>query len=162
MGEVPSARTQRELGELRAAIDRDIDAVIARVREDVDPRNLIRRQPLAVLGSTASVVAAAALGLVTKRRTSERERATLDALVERVGGRLGKMQGDARKRFRKELQKEIAEVEKTGPKEVVWGAVAAGLTALATDAAQRLGSKLLGDENVSPPDAPERGVRSRR
>lgn len=146
MGESPSARTQRELADLRATIDRDVDAVIERVREDIDPRNLIRRQPLAVLGSTASVAVAAALGILTKKRSAEAERATLDALAETVGGRLGKLKGDARKRFRKELQKELAEVEKTGPKEALWGAVAAALTALATDFAQRLGRKILADE----------------
>ncbi len=146
MGESPSARTQRELAELRSTIDRDVDAVIARVREDIDPRNLIRRQPLAVLGSTASVATAAVLGIMTKRRSSEAERATLDALAETVGGRLGKLKGDSRKQFRKELQKELAEVEKTGPKEALWGAAAAALTALATDFAQRMGRKLLADE----------------
>ncbi|MGH2377347.1 MAG: hypothetical protein ACRDGT_02620 [Candidatus Limnocylindria bacterium] len=146
MGEGTSAGTQRELAELRSAIDRDVDAVMARVREDIDPRNLIRRQPLAVLGSTASVAAAAVLGIITKRRQAEAERLTLDALAESVGGRLGKLKGDARKRFRKELQKELAEVEKSGPKEAVWAAAVAALTALATDLAQRLGNRLLADE----------------
>lgn len=146
MGESPSARTQRELADLRSRIDRDVDAVIARVREDIDPRNLIRRQPLAVLGSTASVAIAAGLGIVTKRRQAEAERVTLDALAETVGGRLGKLKGSARKRFRKELRKELAEVEKTGPKEALWGAVVASLTALATYAAQRLGNRILADE----------------
>ena len=146
MGESPSARTQRELADLRSTIDRDVDAVIARVKRDIDPRYLIRRQPLAILGSTASVAVAAGLGIITKRRHAEAERVTLDALAETVGGRLGKLKGDARKRFRKELQKELAEVEKTGPREALWGAVAAALTALATDAAQRLGKRVLADE----------------
>jgi len=146
LGESPSARTQRELAELRSTIDRDVDAVIARVREDIDPRNLIRRQPLAVLGSTVSVAVAAALGIATKRRNAEAERLTLGALAETVGGRLGKLKGDSRKRFRKELQKELAEVEKTGPKEALWAAAAAALTALATEFAQRMGRKLLADE----------------
>ena len=148
MGESPSARTQRELADLRSTIDRDVDAVIARVREDIDPRNLVRRQPLAVLGSLGSVAAAAALGIVTKQRTKAKEQVTLDVLTERVGGRLGKLKGDARKRFRKELQKELAEVEKTGPKEALWGAAAAALTALATDVAQRLGNRILADETT--------------
>ena len=146
MGESPSARTQRELADLRATIERDVDAVIARVREDIEPRNLIRRQPLAVLGSTASVAVAAALGIMTKRRSSEAERATLDALAESVGGRLGKLKGDSRKRFRKELEKELAEVEKTGPKDALWAAAAAALTAIATAIAQRMGRRLLADE----------------
>lgn len=150
MGESPSARTQRELADLRSTIDRDVDAVIARVREDIDPRNLVRRQPLAVLGSLGSVAAAAALGIVTKQRTKAKEQVTLDVLTERVGGRLGKLKGDARKRFRQELQKELAEVEKTGPKEALWGAVAAALTALATDVAQRLGNRILADETTDP------------
>jgi hypothetical protein len=133
-----------------------VDAVIARVREDIDPRNLFRRQPLAVLGSTASVAVAAGLGIITRRRHAEAERMTLDALAETVGGRLGKLKGDARKRFRKELQKELAEVEKTGPREALWGAAAAALTALATDAAQRLGNRILADEPGPPPDLARR------
>lgn len=155
MGESPSARTQRELADLRSAIDHDVDAVIARVREDVDPRNLVRRQPLAVLGSTASVAVAAALGIITKRRQKDHERIELDVLAERVGGRLGKLKGDQRKRFRKELQRELAEVGRTGPKEALWGAVAAGLIAMATTVAQRLGQRLLGDEG----EPSERGQR---
>jgi len=158
LGESPSARTQRELADLRSTIDRDVDAVIARVREDVDPRNLLRRQPLAVLGSTASVAIAAAVGILAKGREQKRERTQLDVLAERVGGRLGKLNGDARKRFRKELQKELAEVEGTGPKEALWGAVAAGLTALATDAAQRFGRRFLGDERVDTYEATGRRV----
>lgn len=161
MGESPSARTQRELAELRASIDRDVDAVIARVREDVDPRNLIKRQPAAVIGSVISLASAAGLGVFTKQRAKEKERVTLDALVDSVGGRIGKMKGDARKRFRKELQKELAEVEKTGPREAVWGAVAAALTALATDAAQRLGKRLLSDEEILTGGTPARGRRDR-
>lgn len=146
MGESPSARTERELARLRAEIDRDIDALVARVREDVDPRRLFLRQPLAVAGSALSVAAAAAIGLFGRTRRSKVDELKLDALVERLGGRLDKLKGDARKRFRKQLQKEMAEVEHSGPKEVAWGAVAAGLTALATAVAQALGRRLLRDE----------------
>ena len=158
MGESPSARTQRELADLRSAIDRDVDALTARLREDVDPRNLVRRQPLAVLGSVASMATAAVVGIVAKRRAKEQERIQLDVLAERVGGRLGKLKGDARKRFRKELQKELAEVEKAGPREAVWAAVAAALTALATDVAQRLGKRVLGDEPTDTYEATGRTV----
>lgn len=148
MGESPSARTQRELADLRSAIDRDVDAVIARVREDIDPRNLLRRQPLAVLGSAGSVAVAAAVGILARTREKKRERVELDVIAERVGGRLGTLKGDARKRFRQELQKELAEVERTGPKEALWGVVAAALTAMATTLAQGFGQKLFGDERT--------------
>jgi hypothetical protein len=146
LGESASARTERELAELRSAIDRDVDAILGRVREDVDPRSLLRRQPLAVIGSAASVAVATAVGIVTKARAKKRAQIELDVLVERVGGRLGKLKGKSRDRFRKELQKELAQIERTGPKEVLWGAAAAALTAMATTFAQGFGQRLLRDE----------------
>lgn len=152
MGESASARTERELAELRSAIDRDIDAIVGRVREDVDPRNFLRRQPLAVLGSAASVAVATAVGIVAKTRQRRRDRIELDILVERVGGRIGKLKGKARDRFRKELQKELAQIERSGPKAALWGAVAAALTALATTFAQGFGRRLLRDERTAEPE----------
>jgi hypothetical protein len=159
LGESASARTERELADLRSAIDRDVEILKGRVREDVDPRNLLRRQPLAVLGSTASVAVATAVGIVAKARAKKRAQVELDVLVERVGGRLGKLKGNARKKFRKELQKELAEIERTGPKEALWGAVAAALTAMATMFAQGFGRRLFGDERIGA-EEPEPGTRT--
>src|SRR5439155_11379081 len=65
MGEVASARTDRELSELRATIDSDIRLLRERITEDVDPRRLARRNPLAVFGALASVIA---IGGVTTMR----------------------------------------------------------------------------------------------
>lgn len=146
MGESASERTQRELVDLRAAIDRDVDALIARARDDVDPRNLIRRQPVAVLGSLASLASATALGVMKRTRDSKRKGQILDALLDRFSGRIDKMKGQARKDFRKQLAKELAAVEKTGPKEAAYGAVSAAIAALLTTMAQGFGRKILGDE----------------
>lgn len=148
MGESTSARTQRELADLRGAIDRDVDALIARVRSDVDPRNLVRRQPLAVAGSLASVATAAALGIMRRARESKRAEGILDALIERFGPRIDRMKGNARKEFRKQLAKEIAAVEKTGAKEAAYGAVSAVIAAFMTTLAQGFGRRLLGDETT--------------
>lgn len=146
MGESASARTERELADLRSTIDRDVDALIERVREDVDPRNLVRRQPLAVAGGLGSAILAAAVGIMTRSREKKQADATADALIERFGGRIDKLKGNARKTFRKQLQKEMSEVEATGPKEVAYGAISAALTALATTLVQRFSQQLLGDE----------------
>jgi hypothetical protein len=58
------------------------------------------------------------------------------------------MKGSARKEFRKQLAKEIAAVEKTGPKEAAYGAASAAIAALMTTLAQGFGRRLLGDESV--------------
>lgn len=146
MGESASARTQRELAGLRGAIERDVDALVERAREDADPRNLVRRQPVAVVGSLMSVATAAALGIMRKARESKRKAQVLDVLVERFGGRIDKMRGKARAELRKQLQKEIARVERTGPREAAYGAISGAIAALATTMAQGLGKRLLGDE----------------
>ena len=151
MGESTSARTQRELADLRGAIERDVDALLARARSDVDPRNLVRRQPLAVAGSLASVAAAAALGIMRRARESKRTEGILDALIERFGPRIDKMKGKARKEFRKQLAKELAEVERTGPREAAYGAVSAAIAAVATTMAQGFGRKILGDDTEERP-----------
>ncbi|MBI2773320.1 MAG: hypothetical protein HYX56_02360 [Chloroflexi bacterium] len=146
MGETASARTDRELGILRGAIERDVDALKERIREDMDPRNVLFRQPVAVLGSLGSLATAAAVALMRRGREKRAMDGQVDALVERFGGRIDKLKGDARKRFRKQLRKELAEVDATGPKAVVYGAASALLTALATTVAQTLGRRLLGDD----------------
>lgn len=157
MGESASARTERELADLRGAIERDVDALTGRLREDVDPRNLVRRQPLAVFGSLGSVATAAALALMRRSRDSRTAEKQVDVLVERFGGRIDKLTGKARKRFRSQLKKEMAEVEATGPREVAMGAASAALVSLATTMAQSFGKRLLGDESA---DEPPRRPRS--
>ena len=156
MGESASARTQRELADLRSAIDRDIDTLVDRVREDVDPRNLVRRNPIAVAGSLGSLAAAAAVGMLRRERESRRMYGAVDVLVERFGGRIDKLKGKPRKTFRKQLRKEMAEVGSSGPQEAVWGAVAAGLTALATTVARGFGQRLVGDEGTPSEPTSER------
>lgn len=148
MGEGASARTQRELADLRAEIERDVDALKERVREDIDPRNLVRRQPFAVVGGLGSIASAAALLVVRKARESRTAGKQVDVLVERFGGRIDKLKGKARKRFRDQLKREMGEVESTGPKDVAIGVVSAALTSLATTMARSFGKRLLGDESA--------------
>ena len=149
MGETASARTERELAALRAEIDTDVDYLLARVRDDADPRNLARRQPLAVFGTLGSVAAIVGVGIAARVKSVRRSRTEreLDQIVARLGGRLDRLKGRARKRFRETLKKEIGEVE-TGPraKQMVWESAAAALTAAATLFARRFVSRLTGDE----------------
>jgi len=151
VGETASARTERELASIRAEINTDLDYLLARVRDDADPRNLARRQPVAVfgtLGSVAAIVGVAIAARVKSFRRSRTER-ELDQIVARLGGRLDRLKGRARKRFRETLKKEIGEVE-TGPraKQMVWESAAAALTAAATLFARRFVSRLTGDEEL--------------
>ncbi len=150
MGESPSARTQRELADLRRQIDDDVDALIERAKSDVDPRNLLRRQPVAAFGALGSVAALAGVTIANKvrqarRRTPDTE---LERITERLGGRIDRLKGRARKRFREQLRSEIADVqdEKRGPKEALWGAGMAAVTAAATALAQRFAGRLAGDD----------------
>src|SRR5206468_3094567 len=127
MGEVAAARTDRELGELRATIDSDIRLLRERITEDVDPRRLARRNPLAVFGALASVIAIG--GVTTMRGLSERNRrrsdTDIDTLIARLGGRIDKLRGRARKRLREQLRKEIGEVEQPPkPKQMFYEAIA--------------------------------------
>lgn len=150
MGESPSARTDRELADLRRKIDDDVDALVERVKTDVDPRNLVRRQPVAALGTLGSVLTLAAVTVAKKvrdarRKTPDRE---IDRIVDRLGGRVDRLKGRARKRFRDRLRREIAEAEgeKRGPKEALWGAGMAAVTAAATTFAQRFAGRLASDD----------------
>jgi hypothetical protein len=149
VGETASARTERELASLRAEIDTDLDYLLARVRDDADPRNLARRQPVAVfgtLGSLAAIVGVAFASRVKSFRKSRTEK-ELDQVIERLGGRLDRLKGRARKRLRETLKSEIEEVE-TGPraKQMIWESVSGALTAALTLLAQRFVSRLTGDE----------------
>ena len=150
MGESPSARTERELADLRHRIDDDVDALIERAKTDLDPRNLVRRQPIAAAGTLGSIAALAGVTVARKvrdmrRRTPESE---IERIAERLGGRVDRLKGRARKRFRESLRKEIADVqdEQRGPKEALWGAGMAAITAAATTFAQRFAGRFTGDD----------------
>ena len=137
MGESPSARTDRELGELRRAIDADLRALEERLRQDADPRRLAKRNPLAVFGALGSVLA---IGTVTTVRSlADRGRVRndkdIDALIARLGGRVSKLRGPARKRLRKQLREEIGEIDQ-GPRarQMIWESAAAGGTVTFTGA----------------------------
>lgn len=164
MGESPSARTDRELGALRASIDSDLRLLEERVREDLDPRRLARRNPVAVFGAIGSVLAIG--GVATLRRLKERSLlrsdADMDALIARIGGRVEKLRGRARKRLRAQLRKEIGEVERP-PKlrQMVMESASGALTAALTLVAQRFASRLVADEEL-PPEPAARETLGRR
>ena len=151
MGESPSARTERELAQLRNTIDADVRLLQERLREDVDPRRLVQRNPIAVFGGLASVLA---IGVVTTTRSlAERRRrrsdTDIDALIARLGGRVDKLRGRARKRLRSQLRKEIGEVEQAPkPKQMLWESVSAALTSALTLVAQRFASRLVADDDL--------------
>lgn len=107
----------------------------------------MRRQPLAVLGSVGSIAIAAAAGIARRARASRKAEARLDEIVDRAGGRIDRLRGMARKQFRKQLRKEMAQVEATGPREVAVKAVSGALTALATTMAAGFARRLLRDEH---------------
>ena len=146
MGETASARTERELAALRGEIDTDVDYLLARIRNDVDPRNLARRQPLAVFGTLGSVAAIVGIAFASRVKSFRRSRTEkeLDQIVARLGDRLDRLKGRARKRFRETLKNEISEVE-SGPraKQMVWESAAA-----ATLFARRFVSRLTGDDEL--------------
>ncbi len=130
MGEKPSARTERELADLRASLDVDLQELRTRLREDVDPRRVARRQPVAVFGTLGSMVA---VGLVTAARGMRQRRLRhtdneLDAIIARLGGR----------------------VDKLGPKaqQALFTAVTTAVTAALTLVARRFASRLVGDEEL--------------
>ena len=151
MGESASARTERELADLRASIDVDLSELKTRVREDLDPRRLVRRQPVAVIGSLGSLAAVAAVSVArgVRERRLGRSDTELDAVIARLGGRVDKLTGRARKRLRETLRQEIGEVEQ-GPKaqQAIFTAVTTAVTAALTLVARRFASRLVGDEEL--------------
>jgi hypothetical protein len=150
MGESPSARTERELADLRRTIDDDVDALIERAKSDLDPRNLVRRQPVAALGTIGSIAALAGVTVARKIRDARRKTpdTEIERIAERLGGRVDRLKGRARKRFRESLRNEMADVEQEarGPKDALWGAGMAALTAVATAFAHRFAGRLAGDD----------------
>ena len=150
MGESPSARTERELSELRGSIGRDVDALIARAKADLDPAALVRRQPLAVFGTLGSIAALGGAAVAKRVRDAKKKRpdTEIERIIENLGGNLTKLKGRARKRFREQVRAEISEVEK--PKrtaqEAAWAVGLAGLTAGATELARNLAGRFTADD----------------
>ena len=151
MGESASARTERELADLRASINVDLSELQTRAREDLDPRRLVRRQPVAVLGTLGSLAAVAAVGVArgVRERRLRRSDTELDAVIARLGGRVDKLKGRARKRLRETLRNEIGEVEQ-GPRaqQALFTAVSTAVTAALTLVARRFAARLVGDEEL--------------
>lgn len=151
MGESPSARTQRELEALRSSIDSDVQLLQDRLREDVDPRRLAKRNPVAVFGGLASLMA---IGVVTtvrslSERKSRRSDTDIDALIARLGGRMNQLRGRARKRLRSQLRDEIGDVQAAPkPQQMLIQSISGALTAAFTLVAQRFASRLVGDEEL--------------
>lgn len=150
MGESPSARTERELADLRRKIDDDVDALIERAKSDVDPRNLMRRQPVAAFGTLGSVAALAGVTIAKKVREARRKTpdTEIERIAERLGGRIDRLKGRARKRFREQLRSEISDVqsEQRGPKEALWGVGLAAITVAATAFARRFAGRFTADD----------------
>src|SRR5438445_587758 len=90
LGESTSARTERELADLRREIDQDLRALQWRAKQDLDPRRLAARQPVAVGGALASLAVAGAVAIASRVRGARRSRGEreLDQIVSRLGGRL--------------------------------------------------------------------------
>lgn len=151
MGESPSARTERELGQLRHTIDSDLRMLQERLKEDADPRRLAQRNPVAVFGGLASVLA---IGVVTTMRSlAERRRrrsdTDIDALIARLGGRVDQLRGRARKRLRGQLRREIGEIEQAPkPQQMIWQSLSGALTGALTLVAQRFASRLIADDDL--------------
>jgi hypothetical protein len=161
VGEGTSARTERELSALRSTIDSDLRMLEERIREDIDPRRLVRRNPLAVFGALGSVLAVGAVTTVRAlgSRSMVRNDNDVDALISRLGGRVSKLRGGARKRFRKELRKEMAEVQQSPKVQLMaLDSIAGAVTAALTLVAQRFASRLVADEDLGtdPPALPDR------
>jgi type VI protein secretion system component VasF len=151
VGESPSARTERELADLRGEIDRDLAVLRSRLSEDADPRRLARRRPLAVFGTLGSLAALVGLAVASRIRAARRApgEKELDQIIQRLGGRLDRLKGKTRKRLRESLRKEMGEIE-TGPraKQMFWESATAALTAAATLIARRFASRVAADDEL--------------
>jgi hypothetical protein len=151
LGESASARTERELADLRASLDVDLSELRTRIREDMDPRNLVRRQPGAVFGTLGSMLAIGGVAIArgVRERRLRRSDTELDAVIARLGGRVDQLKGKARKRLRQTLRNEIGEVEQ-GPKaqQALFSAVSTAVTAALTLVARRFAARMVGDEEL--------------
>lgn len=148
MGESESARTERELRALRGQIDTDVALLKERARADLDVRDLARRRPVPVL-SGAAAAGALVVGVIAKRVSDARKRrpvSEIDDLIHRLGGRVDKMKKKQRERLRESIRKEVGEVE-TGTKleRSAWGALTAGLAALAAALARNSIRRFFGE-----------------
>jgi hypothetical protein len=132
-------------------LDVDLSELRTRIREDVDPRNLVRRQPAAVFGTLGSILAIGAVGIArgVRERRLRRSDTELAAVIARLGGRVDRLKGRARKRLRQTLRAEIGEVER-GPQaqQAIFQAVSTAVTAALTLVARRFASRLIGDEDL--------------
>lgn len=164
MGESPSARTERELSALRSSIDADLRMLQERIKEDADPRRLARRNPIAVFGTIGSVLA---IGTVTtvrslKERSMVRDDTDIDGLIARLGGRVNRLRGRARKRLRAQLREEMKAVaEPSKVKGMVLQSISGALTAALTLVARRFASRLVADEELPKEQPTTRVVRGR-
>jgi hypothetical protein len=149
MGESPSQRTERELADLRARIDADVTILVDRVREDLDPRALARRNPLAVFGTLGSVGLLGAARVIASVRAarSRRSESEIDRMLSKLGSRADRLKGRARKRLRERLRAEMDEAQKPDRiKEAAWTAGLSALTAGAATLARRFAGRIAMDD----------------
>ena len=150
MGKDQTARTQRDIAVLRGAIEDDLEALTERVRSDLDPRNLVRRQPLAVFGTLGSAAALGGAAIATRVRDSRRKRpdTEIDRIIEDLGGRIDRLKGRARQRFRAQLREELSELDKPkrGAQEAAWAVGMSALTSVATELARRFAGMAARDD----------------
>jgi len=148
LGENGSARTERELAALRGQIDTDVAQLRERVRTDLDPREIVRRRPIPVLGGAAAI-GALAVATVARRVSAARRRrpmTEIDEVIHRLGGRVDKLKKKQRERLRESIRKEVGEAEMGSKVERgLWEATTAGLVALATALAQSSARRFFGD-----------------
>lgn len=151
MGESSSARAERELAALRSEIDRDVDSLVRRVKADLNPAALVRRQPIAVFGTLGSSIALGAAAIAKRAHDARTRRpdTEIERIIERLGGRVDKLKGRARKRFREQLRSEIGEVEKPTQaiKQAAIGMAIAAATAGATEFARKMALRLGSDDS---------------
>ncbi len=149
MGESPSERTQRELVELRGHIDADVTLLLDRAREDVDPRALARRNPIAAAGTIGSVALLVATRVVASMRGSRARRpmSEVDRMLEKLGARADRLKGGARKRLRERIRAEMDEAQQPDRvRQAAWTAGLSALTAGAAELARRFAGRLAGDD----------------
>jgi len=149
MGESPSQRTERELADLRTRIDADVALLVERVREDLDPRAIARRNPLAVFGTLGSVGLLGAARVIAGVRAARARRpeSEIDRMLSKLGSRTDRLKGRARKRLRERLRAEMDEAQKPDRiREAAWTAGLSALTAGAAALARRFAGRVAADD----------------